>query len=240
MFQQSNVLLGINLPLLLNNQSLLQIFKSSGLQVVNKTPINTKESFLIELENSKPAFSFLYTNLAGVIGLQEVLTKAKQSSPNTKLVLITNENDKGKFLSYLLANVSAIVSVENLISCADIILKQASRGQMFLCGKSISDLRLELECQKSNIKLDEGLLDALTDRELEVLHSLTKGINYKQISKELYISESTVKTHVNNIFTKLNVNDRTQAVLYALNHGITSLLSKTHILENVLNKPVEQ
>ena len=96
MFQQNSVLLGINLPVLLNNQNLLQIFKSMGLQVINKTPINTKETFLMELGDLKPAISFIYTNLAGVIGLQEVLTKAKQSSPNTKLILITNENDKGR------------------------------------------------------------------------------------------------------------------------------------------------
>lgn len=240
MLQQNTALLGINLPVLLNNQNLLQILKNLGLQVMNKTPINTKESFLIELENLKPSFSFIYTNLAGVIGLQEVLTKAKHSSPNTKFILITSENDKGKILSYLLSNVNAIVSLENLTSCVDILLKQLSKGQIFLCGKSICDLKLELEYQKSNIKLDQGLLEVLTDRELEVLHSLSKGINYKQISKELYISESTVKTHVNNIFTKLNVNDRTQAVLYALNHGITNLIRKTHILENALNEPTRQ
>ena len=40
------------------------------------------------------------------------------------------------------------------------------------------------------------------------------------VAKQLFISETTVKTHVNNIFQKLQVNDRTQAVLYAINHGI--------------------
>ena len=65
----------------------------------------------------------------------------------------------------------------------------------------------------------ENLLNSLTSRENEVLELLTEGINYKSIASQLIISETTVKTHVNNIFQKLQVNDRTNAVLYALSHG---------------------
>ena len=63
-------------------------------------------------------------------------------------------------------------------------------------------------------------MNYLTQREEEVLELLTHGITYKGVASKLFISETTVKTHVNNIFQKLQVNDRTQAVLYALNHGI--------------------
>ncbi len=71
----------------------------------------------------------------------------------------------------------------------------------------------------------ENLLSSLTARENEVLELLTEGINYKSIAAKLIISETTVKTHVNNIFQKLQVNDRTNAVLYALSHGFKA--SKT-------------
>lgn len=69
---------------------------------------------------------------------------------------------------------------------------------------------------------EENLLNALTTRETEVLDLLTQGINYKSIASKLVISETTVKTHVNNIFQKLQVNDRTNAVLYAIGHGFKS------------------
>ena len=72
------------------------------------------------------------------------------------------------------------------------------------------------ETQPAN---EENLLNYLTAREEEVLDLLTQGNNYKGIAGKLFISETTVKTHVNNIFQKLQVNDRTQAVLYALNNG---------------------
>ncbi|MBQ2871823.1 response regulator transcription factor [bacterium] len=66
---------------------------------------------------------------------------------------------------------------------------------------------------------EENLLTYLTAREEEVLELLTQGVTYKGVASQLFISETTVKTHVNNIFQKLQVNDRTQAVLYALNNG---------------------
>ena len=68
----------------------------------------------------------------------------------------------------------------------------------------------------------ENLLTYLTAREEEVLDLLTQGNNYKGIAGKLFISETMVKTHVNNIFQKLQVNDRTQAVLYALNNGFAN------------------
>ncbi len=72
---------------------------------------------------------------------------------------------------------------------------------------------------ESTAAVEENLLSYLTSREEEVLDLLTQGNNYKGIAAKLFISETTVKTHVNNIFQKLQVNDRTQAVLYALNNG---------------------
>lgn len=66
---------------------------------------------------------------------------------------------------------------------------------------------------------EDNLLSYLTAREEEVLELLTQGVTYKGVASQLFISETTVKTHVNNIFQKLQVNDRTQAVLYALNNG---------------------
>lgn len=76
--------------------------------------------------------------------------------------------------------------------------------------------------EESSAQNEENLLSYLTSREEEVLDLLTQGNNYKAIAAKLFISETTVKTHVNNIFQKLQVNDRTQAVLYALNNGFAN------------------
>jgi DNA-binding NarL/FixJ family response regulator len=65
--------------------------------------------------------------------------------------------------------------------------------------------------------------EELSDRELEVLRLMAKGKNNQEISKVLNIAESTVRFHANNIFSKLNVSDRTQAVITAVNRGIVRL-----------------
>lgn len=74
------------------------------------------------------------------------------------------------------------------------------------------------------VKLAERMgFQELSDRELDVLRLMAKGKTNLQISTSLNIAESTVKFHVNNILSKLNVNDRTQAVIAALNRGIVNL-----------------
>lgn len=70
-------------------------------------------------------------------------------------------------------------------------------------------------------------VDALTEREVEILQHVAHGLSNRQISDLLTISEATVRTHVSNILAKLNLDSRTQAALYALRAGIASLEDST-------------
>jgi NarL family two-component system response regulator LiaR len=65
--------------------------------------------------------------------------------------------------------------------------------------------------------------DPLTDREMEVLRLVAKGLTNPQIARQLVITEATVRSHVSNILSKLHLANRVQATLYALQEGITSL-----------------
>jgi NarL family two-component system response regulator LiaR len=65
--------------------------------------------------------------------------------------------------------------------------------------------------------------DPLTDREMEVLRLVAKGLTNPEIAQQLVITEATVRTHVSNILSKLHLANRVQATLYALQEGITSL-----------------
>jgi two-component system, NarL family, response regulator LiaR len=66
----------------------------------------------------------------------------------------------------------------------------------------------------------EPATDALTEREREVLHLLADGLSNREIAGELVIGETTVKSHVSSILDKLHLEDRTQAAIYALRHGL--------------------
>ncbi len=67
------------------------------------------------------------------------------------------------------------------------------------------------------------LYDDLTPRELEVLKLIAEGRANREIAEELTISEKTVKNHINNIFSKLHINDRSQAMLYAIRKGLAKV-----------------
>ena len=103
-------------------------------------------------------------------------------------------------------------------------IEEVSQNKIYLpqtLSSKFFDYFLQLVKSKETavISDEENLLSYLTQRENEVLELLTQGVTYKGVAQKLFISETTVKTHVNNIFQKLQVNDRTQAVLYALNNG---------------------
>lgn len=65
--------------------------------------------------------------------------------------------------------------------------------------------------------------EQLTERELEVLQNIVRGMSNKEIAQAMHISEATVKTHINNLLSKLAVSDRTQAAITALQRGIVHL-----------------
>ena len=66
-----------------------------------------------------------------------------------------------------------------------------------------------------------ALPDGLTDREAEVLRLIASGMSNSEIAAQLFVSEATVKTHVNHIFAKTGSRDRAQAIAYAHHHKLT-------------------
>src|ERR671914_1071157 len=91
-------------------------------------------------------------------------------------------------------------------------IKAAAAGQVQLAPEAAARLMHEVRAPDSP--------EALTERETEVLELIARGKANKQIARELFIGEATVKSHVHSILSKLNVSSRTQAALYAVNVGL--------------------
>ena len=73
------------------------------------------------------------------------------------------------------------------------------------------------------IRSNTELTPSLTEREIEVIKALAQGKSNKEIARDLDISEKTVRNHASNIYKKLHIFDRTQAVIYAVRHGLVDL-----------------
>jgi len=68
--------------------------------------------------------------------------------------------------------------------------------------------------------VDSTLLDVLSDREMEILRLIARGLSNAEIAGQLFLSQGTVRNYVSAILNKLNVTDRTQAAVLALRHGL--------------------
>lgn len=180
-----------------------------------------------------PDVVLLDINMPEKDGLQTIQTINKLNL-STKIIALSGYDDSD--LIYRAMKLGAKGYVLKTMASVKLInaIEDVASGKIYL--PSVLATRFFeyfQETAKEEAKATEGenLLNTLTIRENEVLELLTEGINYKSIAGKLIISETTVKTHVNNIFQKLQVNDRTNAVLYALSHGFKS--SKTNVMTTV-------
>jgi len=153
----------------------------------------------------------------------QILTAIKQTSPETKALMFSaavNVDEEMIFRSLKLGAkgyLSKNLASGNLIKA----IKAVQRGEMWIERKLMS--RFFSKEQRNVSSMEDQVKKTstgLTAREQEVLSVLTKGLTNKEIADTLCISEKTVKTHLNNIFRKLNVTRRLQAILYAIGRGI--------------------
>ncbi|MBR1775552.1 response regulator transcription factor [bacterium] len=172
----------------------------------------------------QPDIVLLDMNMPDRDGLQGIIEISKLGL-DTKVLALSGYDDAD--LIFRAMKVGARGYVLKTMASAQLIyaIEEVLNGKIYL-PLALSSRFFEYfqqtfrdETSRKENENEENLLDALTQREEEVLELLTQGITYKGVANKLFISETTVKTHVNNIFQKLQVNDRTQAVLYAINNG---------------------
>jgi two-component system response regulator DegU len=144
----------------------------------------------------------------------------------TKIIALTGYDDPD--LIFRAMKMGAKGYILKTMASAQLVyaIEEVVQGKIYLpsglCSRFFDYFQKTFKEEVNTVQNQENLLQYLTQREEEVLELLTQGVTYKGVAKQLFISETTVKTHVNNIFQKLQVNDRTQAVLYAINNGFTN------------------
>lgn len=135
--------------------------------------------------------------------------------PEAKIVIVTSFLDDDKVYPALEAGaISYILKTSNAKRIAEAI-RDTLKGQTVLEPEVTSKMMQKMRSGNSR-----RLHDDLTERELEILLLLAKGKTNQEIADDLFIALKTVKTHVSNLLSKLEVQDRTQAVIYAFKNDL--------------------
>lgn len=172
-----------------------------------------REEALQLLNKEDPDLTLMDLKLADDNGL-EIIKVARQEGCQSKFIILTSSVDKDDFRQAGEIGVDGYVLKEALpeeiLSAIRIVGK----------GRKYYDPGL-MELMLADTKDDEDdELKELTPRELEVLKALGRGLSNKEIARELFITEYTVKKHVSQILDKLQLSDRTQAAIFANSKGL--------------------
>ncbi|MBM7605221.1 NarL family two-component system response regulator LiaR [Metabacillus crassostreae] len=135
--------------------------------------------------------------------------------PEAKIIIVTSFLDDEKVYPALEAGATSYLLKTSKASEIANAVRSTFHGQSILEPEVTGKMMMKMR-QKDVISLH----DHLTSREMEILMLMTQGKTNQEIADELYIALKTAKTHVSNILSKLEVQDRTQAVIYAFKHSL--------------------
>lgn len=169
----------------------------------------------------KPDVILMDINMPGINGI-EATKIIKEEMPEIGVIALTIHDDEEYIFELVRVGVSGYVlkdiQPERLIAA----IKDVAFGKSVIHPDITAKLLGEFN-RLSERKTRPSNYDDLTNRELDVLQLIARGMANKDIAQSLFISEKTVKNHITNIFRKLNVEDRTQAALYAIKNKLVNL-----------------
>lgn len=202
---------------ILMREGIKQLLEFDGsIEVVGE--VSDGEECLAKLPLVRPEVLLLDINMPKKNGI-EVLQDIKKRNIPVKVLILTVHNE----IDYLLKAVDIGVDGYILKDSESSELKRAInavvQGESYIQPNLIPSLNSRLVSRDS----DKEKIESLTKRELEVLVQVANGMFNKEIATSLNISERTVKNHISNIFKKIEVNDRTQAAVFAIKNDIIRL-----------------
>lgn len=189
--------------------------KQGGIKIVSVA--RSAEEALEKIGRFPPDVIIVDIQLPGMNGI-ELIKRVKSQYPEIEAITLTVFDDeqfakqaiKAGAIGYVIKDAAK----EELVKA----VRAAAKGES-LISTSVARKLIEEISELSGKKRDEGY-EGLSQRELDVIKLMARGYNNRQIADILFISEHTVKVHIRNIFRKIGVNDRTNAVLWAIERGL--------------------
>jgi len=187
--------------------------ESMGVEIVGEATTGTEAVKMArELQPDVVVMDIHLPELTGV----EATRRIRHENPEIRVLVLTAYDDP--------AYVNALLDA----GADGFVLKTAELSELYRALQEVSVGRSAFDAQvlakAAQYEQSAGaLVEGLTDREIEILTYAARGLTNKQIGKELFISDRTVQGHLQNIYQKLHVATRTEAVTAALSHGLIGL-----------------
>jgi len=170
------------------------------------------EELLRQIQEWKPQVVLQDLLMPGGMDGVETIRRISECAPSVKVVALTASTDEARMMGALRAGAAGYVRKDAEPEVLLAAVRAVARGKTYI-DPSVS--RQILRATAPN--------EDLTPREIEVLRQLALGRSNKEIADALFIGDETVKTHVGNVFAKLQVENRAQAIVQALKRGLVSL-----------------
>jgi DNA-binding NarL/FixJ family response regulator len=165
-----------------------------------------------------PHLVILEVNLPGMNGVQ-VCQAIKRDHPQTEVLVLTGDDRDETVFEAIRAGATGYIlkdiTPENLVRAIHAIMKGQTMVHPRIARRVLDRLSLLAQDEEGSRLYGDGL----TEREVEILVEVAKGATNKEIARKLFISESTVKSRLRNIFRKISVRDRAEAAAYAIRKG---------------------
>ncbi|WP_054969993.1 response regulator [Alicyclobacillus ferrooxydans] len=167
---------------------------------------------LLGLEEVQPDIVLLDINMPFLNGV-DTMKRIHERYPEVKVIMLTMHDDDGYVLETLRSGASGYLVKDG--SASDIIraIREVAAGRAIVHPQVTHTVISQFQ---NYMELNESWKEILTEREMDVLREIANGKSNDEIGKTLHITEKTVKNHISSIFQKLEVSDRTQAVVIAL------------------------
>lgn len=144
----------------------------------------------------------------------------KEAYPEVKIVMVTTFQDTEYIVEAMQYGASGYLLKDSSYEAIYDGIKVALSGKVMMDATVSEKLVMQPKAPASSIEKKDISSFGLTDREIELIRLVSQGLNNKEISEALFLSEGTVKNNISTILSKLALRDRTQLVIFAYDHHI--------------------
>lgn len=173
---------------------------------------------MVKVAAAPPDVALLDIRMPGLSGV-ELCGAIRAVSPSTGVIMLTSSEEESDLYSSIKNGASGYLLKDSSIEQLGEAIRLVARGQSLISPAMATKLLEEfVEISKPKVETP-----TLTPREMEVLRQVARGLSNHEIGAELFISENTVKNHIRNIFEKLQMKSRMEAVMYAVRSKLLDL-----------------